>query len=293
METLVGSTGVIRFPVPSGLNNATFVVKRNGVQVGNPGNASISNGVAACDLPYAAVAVDGEVTVTLTFTFEAQTYNREERVSVVTPILSTPEIQEILGGEATEDEIHKIERAVRHVINAYTGQEFRPYVGSLTVRGSGYDSLTLPRRLVSATTINGKSGQTFIERSGYSLYGYQDFDYWNWQYEDNSPFEPEKVSHGEIIATTPRGRYRFVSGEQYVVTGLWGWESVPAPVQEAARLLVNDYACGDAAYRDRYLESIRSADWRLGFSPLAYQGTGNVRADQLLADYIMPNMGVI
>lgn len=284
METLVGSTGIVIFDVPSDLTAATFVVNRNGVQIGT-GIAVVSDGVASCDLSYASVSVDGELTVELSFTYESATYVRTSPVSVVTPILSPVDVKNIVGTEATPEEISQVERAVRLVINAYTGQEFRPFIGAVTVRGSGYNYLNLPYRLISATSVNGKIDPVIIEASGFSLYGYYDYDEW----PDDTGIE----SHGVVISTTPRGRYKFESGERYVISGIWGYQSVPMAVQEAARLLVNDYACSDSAYRDRYLESIKAADWRLGFSPLAYQGTGNVRADQLLADYVMPSMGVI
>lgn len=285
METLVGDTTEVKFDVPSGLTEATFTIERNGVPIGTNADATISDGVASCVLPYAAIASDATVTVELTFVHEAETYVKTQEVSVVTPILALASIREILGPESTDEEARQIERAVRLIINAYTGQEFRPYIGSITVRGNGFKWLSLPMRLVSATSVNGKTDSVVIENSGFSLYGYEDYDYW--------PIETGIESHGVVISAGPRGRYNFTYGEQYTVNGVWGYQTVPMPVQEAARLLINDYACSDAAYRDRYLESIKAADWRLGFSPLAYQGTGNVRADQLLADYIMPSMGVI
>ncbi len=79
----------------------------------------------------------------------------------------------------------------------------------------------------------------------------------------------------------------------FEITGDWGYKSVPAPVKEAARLLVNDYACSEQLYRDRYLESIKAADWRLQFSSRAWEYTGNVRADQLLSEYVILDWAVI
>jgi hypothetical protein len=79
----------------------------------------------------------------------------------------------------------------------------------------------------------------------------------------------------------------FKDGNIYTVDGNWGWEEVPAAVKEAAKLLVNDYACADAQYRDRYLTSMTAADWRIQFNSGAFKGTGNVRADQLLSDFVV------
>lgn len=79
----------------------------------------------------------------------------------------------------------------------------------------------------------------------------------------------------------------------FEITGDWGYKTVPAPVKEAARLLVNDYACSESAYRDRYLESIKAADWRLQFSSRAWESTGNARADMLLSEFVMLDWAVI
>jgi hypothetical protein len=76
-------------------------------------------------------------------------------------------------------------------------------------------------------------------------------------------------------------------GYEYEVTGTWGWEFVPQPVKEAARLLAADYADPDSEYRDRYLTSMTAADWRIQFHSGAFQKTGNVRADQLLSQYVL------
>jgi hypothetical protein len=76
---------------------------------------------------------------------------------------------------------------------------------------------------------------------------------------------------------------------QYNISGQWGWNSVPAAVQEAAALLAHDYACADVLYRDRYLTSMTAADWRIQFNAGAFSDTGNVRANQLLEEYVIKN----
>jgi hypothetical protein len=75
--------------------------------------------------------------------------------------------------------------------------------------------------------------------------------------------------------------------QDYYITGTWGWKFVPSEVKEAARLLVNDFASGDTIYRDRYLTSMTAADWRIQFNSGAFAKTGNVRADQLLSNYVL------
>lgn len=101
-------------------------------------------------------------------------------------------------------------------------------------------------------------------------------------------------SGGVTVAPGASGRSTpWKNDYPFKITGDWGYKTVPANVKEAARLLVNDYACSEIAYRDRYLESIRAADWRLQFSSSAWEYTGNARADQLLSEYVILDWAVI
>jgi hypothetical protein len=77
----------------------------------------------------------------------------------------------------------------------------------------------------------------------------------------------------------------FNSYAKYTITGVFGWEFVPYEVVEAMKLLVNDYSCSENMYRDRYLQSISTADWKLIFASQVFEDTGNARADTLLNAY--------
>ena len=59
------------------------------------------------------------------------------------------------------------------------------------------------------------------------------------------------------------------------------------------KLLVNDYACGEQMYRDRFLQSYKNADWRLQYYSAAYYDTGNARANLLLAPWVVSGISVV
>lgn len=213
------------------------------------------------------------------------TVNRVTPVEVVTPILSKREIRAIDDNVfALDAEVFKIEKAVRHIIQAYTGQEFGHYLGTETIRGDGGPALFLPRRLITLDTVNGApvGNQFSIDPEGYILRHYPwgvppvKADYFGLHYHT-----------GGVIHNPNNVSLRNWKRENIKVTGLWGWEAVPEAVKEAAKLLVNDYACADAQYRDRYLTSMTAADWRIQFNSGAFLRTGNVRADQLLSDFVV------
>ena len=211
------------------------------------------------------------------------TINRVTPVEVVTPILSRAEILGVWD-TATDEEVVMIEKAVRHIVQAYTGQEFGHFIGTETVKGDGSPALYLPRRLLSLETVNGAAvGTQFtIDPDGYILRHY--------------PYgvPPVKADYfglhmhtGGVIHNPNNVSLRNWKRQTYAINGRWGWEEVPASVKEAAKLLVNDYACADSQYRDRYLTSMTAADWRIQFNSGAFLRTGNVRADQLLSDFVV------
>lgn len=287
MEILKNSEPVVYFEVPNSLTSALFVVRKNDVQVGASAAATVSDGVAEVAIPYAATTTDGTVEVTLSFTYAANNYEQVQKYEVVTPYLTKSEIKYIVG-DATDHEIEMIERAVRLIINAHCGQNFGKYIGPLNVTGGGESILRLPRRLISLNNINDNdywSGAVNVRGGGWFLQtktiGVPSIraDYYGYHYNPNT---------GVISAPPLSGVFGpFLENYEYVIDGTWGWDEVPEAVREAARLLVNDYACGDNNYRDRFLTSMTAADWRIQFHEGAFTNTGNVRANQLLSEFVL------
>lgn len=287
MEILKNHEPTIYFEVPFSLTTASFTVSKNGAQLGGSSPASVSNGVAAVSIPYAVTASDGDVTVTLTFLHQSQSYQQQKKLEVVTPYLSRRDIRYIVGEEATNEEVEMIESSVRLIINAHCGQNFGKYIGSHSVTGSGEGVLRLPQRLISLTDINDndywanvvnlRGGGWFLQVKTVGVPTVRaDLDGWH--------YDPSRG----VISTPWSGGYNsFLFNQEYVINGVWGWEDVPAAVREAAKLLVNDYACGDNNYRDRFLTSMTAADWRIQFHEGAFSHTGNVRANQLLSEYVL------
>lgn len=262
-----------------------------------------------------------------------ETYSYE----VVTPLLSKQEILRIFDDEGVSDEeVWEVEAAVRHVIQAHTGQKFGYDRGkTLTVEGHGEHVLRLPERLVAITGVNTMTSSldvsAFITVSdGWYLKKAwaqatpldtpTNSQYWgditdgvfnNNIYDDSDDgYNPGYNGAGQLVDPTltpvsarpggvtvaPGSAGRSTPWKNdypFEITGDWGYKTVPAAVKEAAKLLVNDYACSESAYRDRYLESIKAADWRLQFSSRAWEATGNARADYLLSEYVILDWAVI
>jgi len=284
-----GRTVAITFPHEEATNLSVDVfVYQNGEQVAEIAQVVQVPNKLTCVLPLSMVQFDSTLEVVWKISFdelgEPVNVTKKTLVEVVTPILSAEEILEVWD-TATPAEVVKIEKAVRHIIQAYTGQTFGMYIGKEKVRGTNNKSIFTQKRLIELYDVDGQnaSGYFRVHPEGYIVEHYA------------YGIPPVKADYfglhmhtGGVIHNPNNVTYhKWASDRTYELNGRWGWEAVPEPVKEAAKLLVNDYACADSQYRDRYLVSMTAADWRIQFNSGAYLRTGNVRADQLLSEYVI------
>lgn len=340
MELLRGTAPKVKFygPTPdTEIDTVTYSV--NGVEpsVGTFAPVEGEEDAYEVQLPYLQSDAN-DVEVIWHFTIDSvpdESFEETFSYEVVTPLLTKQEVLAIFP-EASASEVIEVEAAVRHIIQAHTGQKFGfDRNKTLTVEGHGETVLRLPERLVSiagvSTLTSALDTSAFIIVSdgwylkkawarATPLETPTDSQYWgditdgvfnNNIYDDSDDgFNPGYNGAGQLVDPTltpvsarpggvtvaPGASGRSTPWKNdypFQITGDWGYKTVPANVKEAAKLLVNDYACSEIAYRDRYLESIKAADWRLQFNSRAWEYTGNVRADQLLSEYVILDWAVI
>jgi len=282
----------VHLDIPVVANSGTLDVKilDGETELYDVPTVAYENGRYSFSLPFFLSREERELTVHWSFTYteNGETYEFDEYtpLSVVTPLLTKAEIKQI-HPNATDDEVVRIEEAVRLIIQAHTGQKFGKFIGTYSVKGSDGNVLQLPARLLKLTSVNGLEDNPnryfFIGGDGWTL------QHFPWGVPPVKADYHELHQHvGGVIHNPNMVKLgEFYKSMTYNITGEWGWDRVPDAVKEAAKLLVNDYACGDAAYRDRYLTSMTAADWRIQFNSGAFARTGNVRADQLLSDYVL------
>lgn len=227
---------------------------------------------------------EGDLAITWNFTMSGAPVSKTDRLEVVSPILSEGTIYKI-HPNATQDEVLNVEKAVRHIINAYCGQTFGYFEGVKTVYGRGSKLLYLPTHLLELTSVNGVTDPTtlVLSKNGWELHFYP------WGLPHGYGVTGVYMTKGVVHDARLWFEGCWEDGISYDISGKWGYLGTPAPVAEAAKLLVNDYACSDNQYRDRFLLSMTAADWRLEFFEGAFTNTGNVRANQLLDEYVIKN----
>ena len=219
-------------------------------------------------------------TIEWSYTVNSQPVVKTEQLNIVTPYLPLGSLLTMPELEGLETfALRKMERLVAGIIDVFTNQTFsRENDRSLTVIGQDSDNLALPKPIIELKDIELLDGSTGI--TPHSLLEYTTFD------KDSPWILRRKRDVFVSRKLTPTARYAFFKYPMmYLVTGDWGWEHVPADVSRAAEILVKDYFCEDAKYREKYIANIRAGDWRMEFKVTGDETTGSANADMLLTGY--------
>lgn len=228
-------------------------------------------------VPFKYTKIDGTVDVELSFVEEEEEHTVKHQLTVITPVFTwdefSPEDRASMPN-LTESNIKELERFIRHIIEAYTGQSFgyayRTY--DSTSRGAQFNVplvlfTGLSNRFVTNSVTTTDSVPYDVVDDGFGMV----FDWDNYH-----------VKSDTFWLTRTKG-----CPSSYTVTGYFGYVTVPQDVKEAARVLMSLFNCPQTLWRDRYIESIRNADGSsVKYNEGAYYGTGSVTADQLLAKYV-------
>lgn len=267
--------------------NATGVTARIGRTLDDLSSTPVSFVPApnynAALVPYTITRNDGKFFVEWTYTIEGNQYLRIDQHEVVTPLVVRSET-----GLSQED-YDELEPIVRWLVHGYTHNYFGYYDDVKTVYGEDYDYLVMPIRLDNLNSVT-------FDGYEYSAAGFivsSEGRYLNRSLEPLAPVGSVPADDSIIVPPCAKPRGIFWEKEPYLIDGGWGYRSVPVGVREAAKLLFADYSCMDAKYRNRYLQNARAADWRIQFNNKAFIGTGNLTADQLLGEYVIPGWGLV
>lgn len=213
---------------------------------------------------------DGTVEIVITVNGGLHTYS--EYVDVVTPLFTSVD----LGSEYPAAQVPELERLVRKVVEAYTGQYFgktvNRYPVSATERIINFDVPLIEftgvsdRYLTNSTTLTPPKLPYELINDGFTLM----VDFENYHIKTDSTWLLTKDARDEV----------------YVIEGTFGYNSVPADVKQAALLIAGVWGCKQAVWRDRFIQTMRSADWSVGYHDNAFKNsTGSITADQLLEKY--------
>jgi hypothetical protein len=74
---------------------------------------------------------------------------------------------------------------------------------------------------------------------------------------------------------------------------VFGYEYIPAEIELAAALLVEDYLCNDFNIRNKNIIELSNDSYDIKYGLDLATGTGNLMVDNILAKYLQPRYLVI
>ena len=78
----------------------------------------------------------------------------------------------------------------------------------------------------------------------------------------------------------------FPSNYDYTIVVDQGYLTVPADIEYATKLLIEDLKCGKLDYYKRYITSYNTDQFRIQFDKTMFNGTGNFLVDKILEKYV-------
>lgn len=82
------------------------------------------------------------------------------------------------------------------------------------------------------------------------------------------------------------GGVGFPQGYDYTFVVDYGYITVPADIEYAQKLLIEDLKCGKLDYYKRYVRAYNTDQFRIQFDKTMFDGTGNFLVDKILEKYV-------
>ena len=232
-------------------------------------------------VPYKFTHFCGKFQVWWSYTVGGEPFGETLQFDVVQPLFDAQTLEDFDPDfkSLTASQVKRLERIVRAVIEASTGQKFEATHETQRARSYNGSTLALPKRLISLE-VPGKVGGVPV-----------DVESDGWIIRAREPGRYSTIMYTNPIYSdvyTPSFR-----GDRFFLKGVYGYNTVPEQIVLAALLLAQDYGCREALWRDRYITNMKNADWRVEYHDKAFVGTGNAKVDQILQKYVLNKMVVI
>lgn len=210
-------------------------------------------------------------------------YYETQYINVYSPYVTESEFFDSYPEFETDysEKFDGYERRIRAYIDTVCGQNFQSIQGkALTYEGTDKETLFLGIRCTKLTEVLEKPDVDITSEVEVTV---------------ESKMFIRRLEQLIPVATQERIyiKPRFSEDTFYILTGNWGWDSVPFNVTEAASLLIADLMSGDNAQMRRGISQLKMDQYSVNYADSAMTGTGNIEVDVLLMDYMVYTMGLI
>ncbi len=251
---------------------------------------SSSTGVVTYTLPAAKVQFDRQFLIRF-YDTEHEHIIYESNLDIIRPYTNPND----LGTTASEiAEFKKWELIARSLIDTYTGIGFYNHKSILQVEGNGLDYMPVWRDANRVLKVYENNVLIYdVDTPETNAFNYK-------VTLDNSAIVKEFTGATDVIITPSpslpiaRGDYAydgrnygtFAKGADYLFVLDEGFRAIPADIQYATEMLIDDLKCGKLDYYQRYVTAYNTDQFRIQFDKAILNGTGNVIVDKILDKYM-------
>lgn len=251
---------------------------------------SDSNGVIVYEIPLDKVQFDRQFLVRF-YDTEQEHILYEENLDIIRPYINPNS----LGSTASEISEYKMyELVARSIIDTYTGDGFYNHKSIYQVEGNGSDYMPVWRDANRVLKVYENNVLVYdIDTPNTNLYNYKvtldnaaivkEFTGLTNNIVSANPIVP--ISTGDL-AFDARRYGQFPKGYDYTFVLDEGFRAIPADVEVATKMLIEDIKCGKLEYYKKYITSYNTDQFKIQFDKQMLSGTGNLMVDIILDKYI-------
>jgi hypothetical protein len=255
---------------------------------------SDANGKLIYELPLSKVQFDRDFLIRF-YDTEHEHILDESNLTITRPYVNPLE----MGTTASEINEYKMyELIARSIIDTYVGDGF--YNHKLVINTSGNGADYFPIWHDANKVLKVYENNILV----YDIDSPEDYDYEYGILLDNSAIYRTEIAyaneernrtennltkiataHGDLgyVAYVPTD---FPKGYDYTFILDVGYRAVPADVEVATKLLIEDIRCGKLDYYKRYITNYNTDQFRIQFDKSMISGTGNMMVDRILDKYV-------
>lgn len=242
------------------------------------------------DLNVDTTSYDRNIKIEFVTTSSAGAWNDIEYASLIRPYASPSRILELAdipaSASANTSLLRKLEKKARLSLNSFIGDSFYKEKRTLTVFGQNADIVTTPIPIQRIDKVY-EDDLLVYERD-------------NSTYQLDFPLEIDdsgtrikivnSSTNNKEILEFPKFSVFYYEGIfkkdfAYKIDGIWGWEYIPADIELATALLVEDYLCNDFNIRNKNIGQLSNDSYNIKYGSDFSTGTGNLIVDNLIAKY--------
>lgn len=173
------------------------------------------------------------------------------------------------------------ERIARELINSIVGFEFDFKRKRLYLTGNGTDLLTTDERIAKVFSVKENNVLIWSENDPDA------FTNWDNNYTIVRQYVGEQ-NRAEYSLFSYGGEFRWQ--HDYEIDAEVGWQVVPQDIEDATIMLVDDIACGNNRYANKYIDSYTSGEVKVDYFREVTKGTGNLLVDNILSKYVVESI---